>query len=53
MSHTQNTIIDEYQKELEEGAYEKECMKCGGELSAKMVGDETYDFCEDCKMVTH
>ncbi len=32
---------------------EKVCEKCGGELSSKLVGDESYDYCTDCNHVTH
>lgn len=26
----------------------KDCGKCGGELSSKSVGDETFNVCSDC-----
>lgn len=25
-----------------------ECSKCGGEMSSKMAGDESYKHCSDC-----
>jgi len=25
-----------------------ECPQCGGELSKKYIGDEVYDYCEEC-----
>ena len=31
----------------------KECEKCGGELGVLLVGDESYDYCKNCKWVTH
>ena len=31
----------------------KDCEKCGGESSSKTVGDESYDYCDDCNWVTH
>ena len=31
----------------------KKCEKCGEETGVKMVGDESYDYCEDCKWVTN
>lgn len=32
---------------------EEVCEKCGGELSVKFVGDESYNWCSDCDWVTH
>lgn len=31
----------------------KKCEKCGEETSVKVVGDETYDYCEDCNYITN
>lgn len=48
--------IDYINKNYEEEEYEEEervCEKCGGELSSKMVGDESYDRCSDCGWVTY
>ena len=32
---------------------EKQCEKCGEETGSKSVGDESYNYCENCKWVTH
>ena len=29
-----------------------DCEKCGGETGTKLIGDESYDYCEDCNWVT-
>ena len=31
----------------------KVCEKCGGETGVTMVEDESYDYCQACKWVTH
>ena len=30
-----------------------ECEKCGGEIGVKLIGDESYDYCEDCNWITY
>ena len=45
--------ITKYDYEHKDDPEEKECEKCGGELSNRLYGDETYDYCRDCKHITH
>ena len=30
----------------------EECEKCGGELTTKIIGDESYDYCPECNWIT-
>ena len=38
-------------KETKQEEYE-ECEKCGGELTTKIIGDESYDYCPECNWIT-
>ena len=29
------------------------CEKCGEKTETKTIGDETYDYCEDCDWITN
>ncbi len=29
----------------------KDCPKCGGERGRKLIGDESYDWCDECGVV--
>lgn len=47
-----------YDQEIEkrlrpENFEENNCEKCGQETGVKLVGDESYDYCEDCNWVTY
>lgn len=30
----------------------KECERCGGELSTKLIGDESHDYCKECNWIS-
>lgn len=30
-----------------------ECDRCGQETHQRLIGDELYDVCDECKKVTH
>ena len=32
---------------------ENTCEKCGEETRAKLIGDESYDYCLECNRFTH
>ena len=38
-------------QETKQEEYE-ECEKCGGELTVKIIGDESYDYCPECNWIT-
>ncbi len=53
LSPEDQATFDEAKREYKQRSKPNDCEKCGGELSSKMVGDESYGYCADCNWVTY